>query len=140
MLNQDHATLPKTPFSRTAVVVAAETAFHNPTAANLQDLVLAADNTDGLRLTKLYGIPRAAIGSNNNLQLYKKVGSVYTLIDSVLMTTLSPGASVANAKTYFDITQLSPMELEASVGLAVGMGIAVANGVVVRCEGGFYAA
>lgn len=138
-LNQDHATLPKTPFSRTAVAVAAETAFHNPTAASVIDLLLPADNTDGARITKLYAIPRAATGAIINCQVYKKVGSTYTLIDSAVTTNYTPGANVASIKVDFGLSSSSPMELEAGVGLAVAIGVAVANGIVFRCEGGFYA-
>lgn len=136
-LNQNEATLPKTPFSRTAVAVTAETAFHNPTT--LVDLLLAADNTDGARITRLYAIPRAAIGTANNIQLYKRVGSTYTLIDSQLMATVTPGASVASAKTDFGYSLSNPLELNEDEGLAVAIGLSVANGIVVRCEGGFYA-
>jgi hypothetical protein len=136
-LNQDHATLPKTPFSRTAVLTTAETTFNTPT--NVVDLLLAADNTDGARITKLYGIPRAAIGTANNLQLYKRSGSTYTLIDSALMAVVTPGAAVANPKTDFGLSVSAPLELEGGIGLAVAMGQTIANGVVMRCEGAFYA-
>jgi hypothetical protein len=136
-LNQDHATLPKTPFGRTAVATLAETAFHNPT--NVVDLLLAADNTDGARITKLYAIPRAAVGTATNCQVYKRVGSTYTLIDSVLMGTVTPSGSVANAKADFGISLSNPLELEPGGGLSVAIGQGIANGVVFRCEGGFYA-
>lgn len=136
-LNQDHATLPKTPFSRTAILVGAEVAFSAPTV--VVDLLLAADNTDGARITKLYAIPRANIATANNVQLYKRVGSTYTLIDSQLMATVNPGASIANAKTDFGYSVSSPLELEGGVGLAMAIGLAVANGITGRCEGGFYA-
>lgn len=135
-IQQNKAVLPQTPFSRTAVLTAAETAFHNPTST--VDLLLASDNVNGARLTRLYAIPRAAVASANNIQLYKKVGSTLTLIDSVLMATVTPSATVANPRTDFGLSLAAPMELEAGVGLAVANGQAIANGVVVRCEGGFY--
>lgn len=135
-ITQNKAVLPQTPFSRTAVMTAAETAFHNPTAT--VDLLLASDNVSGARITKLYAIPRAAVASANNIQLYKKVGGTLTLIDSVLMATSTPSATVANAKADFGLSLGAPMELEAGVGLAVANGQAIANGVVARCEGGFY--
>jgi hypothetical protein len=136
-LNQDHATLPKTPFSRTCVLTTAETAFNAPTA--IVDLLLAADNTDGARITKVYAIPRANIATASNIQLYKRSGSTYTLIDSALMATVSPAAAVANPKTDFGYSVTSPLELEAGIGLAMATGQSVANGIVGRCEGGFYA-
>ncbi len=136
-LNQDHATLPKTPFSRTCVLTTAETAFQLPT--NAVTLLLAADNTEGVRITKLYGIARAAIGTANNVQLYKLSGSTYTLIDSVLMAVHTPGASVKSEKADFGFSVTTPLELEGGVGLAMAIGLSVANGIVGRCEGAFYA-
>lgn len=138
-LNQNNATLPKTPFSRMAVVTAAETVFHNPTAGNLQTLLDPTDNVEGARVTKLYAIPRAAVGTGNNLQVYKKVGSVFTLLDSILQATVSPGAAAANIKTDFGYSLSNPLELGPGEGLSVGMGQAIANGVAFRCEGGLYA-
>lgn len=126
----------QTPFSRTAVMTTAETAFHNPT--NMVDLLLAADNVNGAAITRMWAIPRASVGTANNIQLYKRSGSTYTLIDSALMATVTPSASVANAKTDFGYTQDAPMTLEAGVGLAVAMGQTIANGVVVRIDGALY--
>lgn len=137
-LNQDHATLPKTPFSFRCVVTAAETAFHSPTPASLKVLIPLASNTDGARVTKLYAIPRAAIAAANNIQLYEYDGVNYTLIDSALMGVVTPAAAVANPKTDFGVSLSSPLEIGANLGLFMGMGQAVANGVTGRCEGGFY--
>ena len=128
--------MPQEPFSRTAVATTAETAFHAPT--NVVDLLDAADNLNGARLTRLYAIPRAQVAAACNVQLYKRAGSTYTLIDSVLMATVNPSGSVANGRTDFGVSLASPMELEAGVGLAVAIGQTIANGVVVRCEGGLY--
>lgn len=135
-ITQNKAVLPQEPFSRTAVATTAETAFHAPT--NVVDLLDAADNLNGARLTRLYAIPRAQVAAACNVQLYKRAGSTYTLIDSVLMATVNPSGSVANGRTDFGVSLASPMELEAGVGLAVAIGQTIANGVVVRCEGGLY--
>ena len=135
-ITQNKAVLPQQPFSRTAVATAAETAFHAPT--NVVDLLGAGDNLNGARITRLYAIPRAQISTACNVQLYKWSGSTYTLIDSALMATVNPSGAVANVRTDFGVSLTSPMELEAGVGLAVAIGQAVANGVVVRCEGGLY--
>src|SRR4051812_41028884 len=131
-VNQDHATLPKTPFSRTCILTTAEVGFNAPT--QVVDLLLAADNTDGARITKLYAIARAAIATLNNVQLYKRSGSTYTLIDSQLMSVHTPGASVANAKVDFGYSVSSPLELEGGIGLAMAIGLTIANGIVGRCE------
>lgn len=136
-LNQNNATLPKTPFSRTAVATAAETTFHNPT--NAVTLLLAADNTDGARITGLYAITRANPGAVQNCQLYKLVGTTYTLIASVTMANTTPSATVANVSADFGFSPDNPLELNEDEGLAVAIGGAVANGIVFRCQGGFYA-
>lgn len=135
-LTTDTVVLPQTPFSRTAVAVTAEVAFSAPTA--VVDLLLAADNVNGARITKLYAIPRATIATANNVQLYKRSGATYTLIDSALMAVVTPGASVANAKTDFGYSIDEPLELEAGIGLAVAIGLSVANGIAVRAHGGLY--
>ncbi len=130
------AVLPQTPFSRVAVCTVAETAFHAPT--NVVDLLTAADNPNGARITRLFAIPRAAIGTANNVQVYERNGSTYTLVESVLLSVHTPGASVANAKADFGYTEDNPLYVRAGYGLAVAIGLAVANGVVVKAEGGLY--
>lgn len=127
---------PQTPFSRTAVAVGAEVAFSAPTV--VVDLLLAADNVSGARLTKLVGIPRAAIATANNLQLYERSGATYTLIDSALMATVTPGASIANPKTDFGYSEDNPLMVRPGFGLAVAIGLAVANGITFKAEGGLY--
>lgn len=136
-VTQNKAVLPQNPFDRTAVCTAAEVAFQNPT--QMVDLLLAADNVNGARLSKLFAIARAAVsGSAINCQLYKRVGSVYTLIDSTLIAVGTPSASVANQKADFGYSVDSPVELALNTGLAVAIGTATANGIVFRLEGAFY--
>jgi len=130
------AVLPQTPLSRTAVATAAETAFHAPTS--VVDLLTAADNVNGARITRLYALARAAVGTANNVQIYERNGSTYTLIDSALLSVHTPGASVASAKADFGYTEDNPLYVRAGYGLAVAIGLAVANGVVVKAEGGPY--
>lgn len=129
---------PQTPFMKTAVATAAEVAFNAPTAAvTLVDD--ATQNTNGLRLTSIYAIARAAVSTNPiNCQLYKKVGSTYTLIDSVLIAVGTPSASVANQKGDFGYSEGNPLTLESGVGLAVAIGTATANGVAFVAKGGAY--
>lgn len=127
---------PQTPFSRTAVMTLAEVTFNAPT--NVVDLLLGADNLNGARITKLVAIPRAAIATANNIQLYERTGATYTLIDSALMAVSTPGASVANAKTDFVLSDDAPLLVRAGYGLAVASGLAIANGIVAKLEGGLY--
>ena len=127
---------PQTPVSFTAVATAGETAFHAPTGmVTLIDD--ATENVNGLRLTSLYAIARANVAALN-CQLYRKVGSVYTLIDSVLMSAVNPSATVANPKADFGYSESNPLTLKAGVGLAVAIGTTTANGVTFKAHGGAY--
>ena len=127
---------PQTPLSRNAVATAAEIAFHNP--VNVVELLAAADNVNGARITKMYAIPRAPTGAIVNCQVYEKDGSTHTLIDSAVTTNFTPGAAVANAKTDFGLSDANPLILKAGKGLAVAIGSAVANGINFHVEGGLY--
>lgn len=135
-VTQNSIITPQTPFSRTAVLTSAETTFNNPT--NVVTLLDEADNTNGARVTKLFAIPRATIGSANNIQIYEYDGTTYTLIDSALMATVTPGAAVANGKTDFGYSEDNPLYVRSGYGLKAAMGQAVANGVVVSAQGGLY--
>lgn len=124
------------PVAYTGVATTAETAFHAPTNAVI--VVPIADNTQGMRLTKAYAITRAAPGAVINCQLYKLVGTTYTLIDSNTLANTSPSATVANVKAVFDASEDDPLFLHPGEGLAFAIGGAVANGVVCRVSGGSY--
>lgn len=133
----DTITLPILPFSKTGIATAAEVAFHNPTA--MQPVFLEASNVNGVRLTRVELLPRAALGGATVANLYKKVSTVYTLIRSVLMADNgTPGAAVSPGLTDFGYSDYSPLVLEAGEGLAFSIGRAVANGVVCRAEGMAY--
>jgi hypothetical protein len=130
---------PQKPVIFTAVATLAETGFNSPTnVVTLVDETVVGANDNGLRITSLTAIPRTTIGTATNCQLYRKQGSNYTLIDSALMATVTPGASVANAKTDFGYSDDNPLILAAGVGLAVAIGVAAANGIVFRATGGAY--
>lgn len=126
---------PQTLLSREAIAVTADVTFHNPT--NVVTLLDEADNTNGARITSLYAITRATLSAANNCQLFKKVGSTYTLIDSALIAAVTPSATVANGKINFNYADDNPLEVNGGVGLAVAIGTSVANGVVFRASGGF---
>lgn len=127
---------PQTPKSWSAVATTAETSFNSPT--NMVTLIDEAVDTQAHRLTSVYAIARAAITTACNCQLYLKVGSTYTLIDSVLMATGTPSASVANQKADFGYSEDAPLILKAGAGLAVAIGQSIANGVAFRAQGGEY--
>jgi hypothetical protein len=127
---------PQTPISYTGIATTAETTFNNPTNAAV--VIPVADNTTGMRLTKVFAINRAAWGGATNVSLYKLVGSTYTLIDSVLAGDSTPAAAVASTKGDFGISEDNPLILQIGEGLAFSVGRSVANGVVCRAEGGKY--
>jgi hypothetical protein len=127
---------PQVPKAWKAVCTAAETAFHAPTQA--QVLVDETVDTTAHRITSLYAVARAAVGAACHCQLYWKVGTAYTLIDSVLMAAATPSGSVASPKADFGYSEDNPLILPAGVGLAVAIGQAVANGVAFRAQGGGY--
>ncbi len=132
----NQAIAPQKPVAYTAICVTADIAFHAP--VNVVDLVPIADNTEGMRLTRVYAILRADLSANCNCLLFKKVGSTYTLINSVLLTDTTPTASVANNKARFDYDDADPLFLHPGEGLGVAIGLSLANGVVFRAEGGAY--
>lgn len=126
----------QSPVAYTGVATAAETAFHLPTNAVV--VVPIAANTQGMRLTKAYAITRANPGAVINCQLYRLVGTTYTLIDSNTLANTSPSATVANVKAVFDASDDDPLFLHPGEGLAFAIGATVANGVVCRVSGGSY--
>lgn len=127
---------PQTAKTYTAVATTAEVAFSGPT--NVVTLVDDSTNTNGVRLTSLYAITRATLAANLNCQIYKKVSTTYTLIDSQLLATVTPSATVANGKIDFGLSEDSPMFLEAATGLSVAIGTTISNGVTFRAQGGAY--
>jgi hypothetical protein len=123
----------------TAVATAAETTFNSPTnVVTLIDETVGGNNDNGLRITSLTAIARAAVATACNCQLYRKQGSVYTLVASVLMATGTPSGSVANQTVDFGFSDDNPLILAPGVGLSVAIGQAIANGVAFRAGGGGY--
>jgi hypothetical protein len=125
---------PQTPISRSAVAVTAETAFTAPiTTVTLLD---RGDNVNGFRGTRLYAIPRATVSTASNCQVYAYDGTDKILIDSALMGTVTPSASVASPKTDFGYSEDNPLLLRAGWGLEVAVGQAVST--AFKLEGGLY--
>lgn len=127
---------PQTPKGWTAVATTAETAFNAPT--NVQVLIDETVDTSAHRITNLSAIARAAVATACNCQIYKKVGTTYTLIASQVLPTGTPSASVANQTVDFGLSEDTPLILSAGTGLAVAIGQLMTNGVVFRAQGGEY--
>lgn len=127
---------PQTPVSAGAVAATGDVAFNAPaTTVTLLDRTL---NNNGFRGTRLYAIPRGAIGAALNCLAYAYDGTTKVLLDSALMPVVSPGASVANAKTDFGYSEDNAFFLKAGLGIEVAIGTSIANGVAFKLDGGLF--
>lgn len=131
---------PQKPVFFSAIAVTADVAWQAPVnMVTLIDETVGGNNDNGLRLRRIIAITRATITTNPiNCSLYKKVGSVYTLIDSTMIAAVTPSASVANGKADFGYSDDDPLELAAGIGLAFAIGTSTANGIVCHARGGAY--
>jgi len=127
---------PQTPFSRTAVATTADVAWNAP--VNVVTLLDEADNVNGALITNLYAITRATLAANLNCALYQKVGSVYVLINSAVIATVTPSATIANGQVSFGYNPETPLYVQAGKGLGFAIGTTITNGVDAVCWGGFY--
>jgi hypothetical protein len=135
----NQAIAPQRPVAYAAIATAAETAFHLPT--NSVELIPPADNTEGMRLTRVYAMARANPGAVVHCQLYKAVGTTYTYIDGANLPNTAPSANAKGGKIAFEYDDdilYGPLFLHPGEGLRVAIGVAVANGIVFRAEGGAY--
>lgn len=119
----------------TAVVTAAAANIATDTPTNLQLLITAGIN--GALINKITAMPLAT-NTGASLLLYssKDEGATYRLIDSELMAAYTLAATTAVPKTDFgNISLASYLRLEAGERLYVGSQVALAAGIVFRCEG-----
>jgi len=118
------------------VATAAETGFNAPTSPPvlIDETVGGTTTTTADHIADRDHARRRRDGLH--CQLYKKVGSTYTLIASVVMATGTPSGSVANQTADFGYSDDNPLVLGSGVGLAVAIGQSIANGVVFRASGG----
>jgi hypothetical protein len=126
----------QSPVAYTAVATAANTDFDTPT--QVVELIPPGDNTQGMRLTRVYAIARADPISTVNCQLYRTIGAVHMLIDSALLPDVVPSGTVANARTPFSPSEDDPLFLHPGEGLSFAIGVTVADGIVCRASGGSY--
>ncbi|WP_218580319.1 hypothetical protein, partial [Pseudomonas sp. SG-MS2] len=84
--------------------------------------------------------PRATVTASS-LLLYssKDAGAIFQLIDSELMAAYTLAATTAIPETSFgNISQDTPLRLQAGEQLYVGSQVALAAGIQFRSEGGDY--
>lgn len=124
----------QTPKTATAVATAAVSglATDAPTGA----VLLGAAGAEGAIVTRLMALPRAtATASSLVLFLSKDGGATLRLIDSELMAAHTVAATTAIPETAFgNISDSSPLRLEAGDQLYVGSQVALASGIVFKAE------
>lgn len=91
---------------------------------------------DGALVTKVSSIPRATVaGTAMYLFISKDSGTTMRLIDSASMLSATVGTSAGVAPTLFlNISENSPLRLEAGDKLYIGAAVALAAGIVTKCE------
>lgn len=116
----------------TAVLTAASVIT---TDAATNTVLCATAGADGALVTKVSLIPRATITATAAyLFVSKDSGTTLRLIDSCLMPAYTMAATTATPVTLFSMSQDAPLRLEASDKLYVSIGVALASGVVAKCE------
>lgn len=124
------AQTPKT--SAVVVTAAATVADDNPT--NTVELLTAG--ADGALVTRLTAMPRATVTASNLLLFLQKSGqTTKRLIDSELMSAHTVAATTAIPETVFaNVSDSTPMRLEAGDKLFVASQVALASGVVFAAQ------
>lgn len=117
----------------TAVLTTAST-ITSDTPTNTVEIATAG--TDGAIVTSLSFMPRATVTATAlYLFISKDSGTTKRLIDSELMAAYTMAGTTATPETKFaNITESTPIRLEAGDKLYVSIGVALASGIVAKCE------
>jgi len=125
----------QTPKTLAAVVTAALGGIGTATITGAA--LVATAGADGALVTKLTAIPRATVTASSLVLFLVKSSApaVYHLIDSELMGAYTLSATAAIPETGFvNISESSPLRLEAGDMLYVGSQVALAAGIVFKAE------
>lgn len=126
------------PFAQTpktaAVVVTAAATVDSDTPSNTVELLTAG--ADGALVTRLAAMPRATVTASSLLLFLQKSGqTTKRLIDSELMSAHTVAATTAIPETVFaNVSDSTPMRLEAGDKLFVGSLVALAAGIVFAAQ------
>lgn len=123
----------QTPKTASAVCVAAAT-IADDAPTNTVELYTAG--AEGALVTKLTAIPRATVTATA-LYLYisKDSGTTQRLVDSELMGAHTVATTTAIPETKFgNISEITPIRLEAGDKLFVGVGVETTSGIVFNVE------
>lgn len=100
---------------------------------------IATAGVNGAVVTKLTAMPRATVAASSLVLFLVKASAptVYHLIDSELMAAATVGSAVAIPETVFgNISDETPIRLEAGDMLYAGSQVALAAGIVFKAEWG----
>lgn len=122
----------QTPKTATAVCTAAATLTDTP--AN--SVLLVTAGADGAIVTSIWAIPRATVtAASLVLFLSKDGGTTQRLVDSELMAAHTVAATTAIPETKFgNVSETTPLRLEAGDKLYVGSQVALAGGIVFQAQ------
>ena len=125
-------TAPFAQIPKTAGAVATTAIAGIGTDAPTNTVKLYTAGANGAILTKLTAMPRATVtASSLCLFLSKDQGTTKTLIDSELMAAYTLAATTAVPETVFgNISETSPIRLQALDELYIGSQVALASGIV----------
>lgn len=98
--------------------------------------LLATAGADGALVTRIVCIPRGTVTATAMyLFISKDSGTTQRLIDSELISAYTLAATTAIPETTFaNISETTPIRLAAGDRLYIGAGVALAAGIVARCE------
>ena len=123
----------QTPKTATAVCTLAATVANDAPTTTVE---LMTAGSDGAIMTGLSAFPRATVtASSLVLFISKDGGTTKRLIDSELMAAYTMATTTAIPETKFaNISETTPLRLEAGDKLYVGSQVALASGIVFKAE------
>lgn len=124
----------QTPKTAAVVVTTATGSLATDTPTNTVELLTAG--SDGALVTRLLAIPRGTVTASGLLLfLQKSGGSIKRLIDSELMPAYTDATTTAIPETAFgNVSDSTPLRLEAGDKLFVGSQVALAAGIVFAAQ------
>lgn len=113
--------------TKSVVCTAAKTTYNDATSA----VLLCTAGANGSILYGLSAIPRATVTATQ-LQLFRSPdgGVTLNLITTALMAAYTMVQTTQAAKTLFEFTETAALRLAAGDSLYVGIGVALAGGIV----------
>lgn len=135
MAKTHKAAFVQTEKNENAVVTAIPAAINTDTPTNTSLITTAG--ADGALLTSLTAIPRATVAATLlYLWISSDGGTTKRLLKTVLMAAHTVAVNTEIPATDFGYTEDAPLRLEANEELYVGIGVALAGGIVFNSVSG----